>query len=338
MKTLPASTKAQVTYLLRSRKSSRQISKLLDVGKSTVSRIHQKQEQSLPKPSAGRPKMLSRQDRHKIVMAIKTGRCKTAVEVQKEFKTSFDINLTSQTIRGVLKDAGLVAKKKVKKPKLTKKHIKQCLDFAKKYKDWTVADWKKVLWSDETKINRYMSDGIKYCWINPEEGLSEKQIIETVKFGGGNIMVWGCMVWDGPGYISKIDGNMDKGLYVEILDECVKDTLNWYKINEKTFYFQHDNDPKHAAKSTKEYLATKGWRILDWPAQSPDLNPIEHLWQHLKSELSKLPRASRDEDELWNEVSRLYYAIPKEVCQNLIKSMPDRIKAVLKAKGRHTRY
>jgi hypothetical protein len=237
-----------------------------------------------------------------------------------------------------LKSSGLKVRKKIRKPKLNKKQIHQHLEFSKKYQNWTVNDWKKVLWSDETKINRYMSDGINYCWVNEEEGISEKQILETVKFGGGNIMIWGCMVWDGPGYISKIDGNMDTNLYIEIIDECVKDTLKWYKMDQKKFYFQHDNDPKHTAKATQDYLVAQGWKILDWPAQSPDLNPIEHLWRHLKIELSKLVTAPKNEEELWNAVIKVYYDISKEVCQNLIKSMPDRIKAVLQARGRHTKY
>lgn len=338
MKSLPTTVKTEILNELSLRRSARLIAKKLHVGKSTVLELRQKCGTNLPIPTSGRHNKLSAQDKHKIVMLIKTGRCKTAVNVQQEFQSALNTTITSQAVRGVLRDAGLVARKKIKKPRLNKNQIKQCLDFAKKYQHWTVADWKKVLWSDETKINRYTSDGIHYSWINKEEGLSERQIIETVKHGGGNIMVWGCMVWDGPGFMCKINGNLDKDLYIEILEDCVKETLSWYKINKRTFYFQHDNDSKHTAKATKDYLDSQGWRILDWPPQSPDLNPIEHLWMHLKIEKSKLQVAPKDEDELWKEVSKIFYSIPKEVCQNLIKSMPDRINAVLKAKGRHTKY
>jgi transposase len=338
MKRLPSSTKTQILFYLNRGKSIRQIATLLNIGRSTVQEVHQNHLEHLPKLSRGRPHVLSNQDKHKIVMAIKSGKCKTAVQVQREFNTTLNINISAQTVRDVLKSNGLKARKKIRKPKLNKKQIHQHLEFAKKYQNWTVNDWKKVLWSDETKINRYMSDGINYCWVNEEEGISEKQILETVKFGGGNIMIWGCMVWDGPGYISKIDGNMDTNLYIEIIDECVKDTLKWYKMDQKKFYFQHDNDPKHTAKATQDYLVVQGWKILDWPAQSPDLNPIEHLWRHLKIELSKLATAPKNEEELWNKVVKVYYDISKEVCQNLIKSMPDRIKAVLQARGRHTKY
>lgn len=194
------------------------------------------------------------------------------------------------------------------------------------------------MWSDETKINRFISDGLKWVWIESMEHLDQRAIEETVKFGGGNIILWGCMTWDGPGFISKINGGMDAALYVDIIDECVPLTLDWYNMNKKTFYFQHDNDPKHTAKISKEYLQAKGWKILDWPAQSPDLNPIEHLWRHVKLVLSKYEHPPINEEEHWDRIRDAYYDIAPHICQTLIRSMPARIRAVLRNKGRHTKY
>ena len=69
------------------------------------------------------------------------------------------MKVDESTIRNVLKDTGLEAMKKEKRPRLSAKNIKKRLEFAKYYKDWTVEDWKHVIWSDETKINRFGSDG-----------------------------------------------------------------------------------------------------------------------------------------------------------------------------------
>ena len=74
------------------------------------------------------------------------------------------IGVTPQTVRNVLRESGLKAKKKPKKPALTARHRKARLDFALRHKEWTKEDWKKVVWSDETKINRICSDGINYTW------------------------------------------------------------------------------------------------------------------------------------------------------------------------------
>ena len=77
-------------------------------------------------------------------------------------------------------------------------------------------DWKKVVWSDETTINRLRSDGKKWAWKKAGEGLSDRLVEETVKFGGGSLMMWGCMLWEGVGYGCKIDGRMDAELYPQM--------------------------------------------------------------------------------------------------------------------------
>jgi transposase len=131
---------------------------------------------------------------------------------------------------------------------------------------------------------------------------------------------------------------MDADLYIEILDECIPLTLEEHKINPKDMIFQQDNDPKHTSNKAKAYIEEQGWRVLGWPAQSPDLNPIEHLWAHLKKQLCKFEQPPKGQIELWERVTDVFYGIPKSVCQNLIESMPRRIQAVKKAKGGPTKY
>src|SRR5436189_115219 len=97
-------------------------------------------------------------------------------------------SLTSQTTRNHLKNAGLKAVVKAKKPVLTKRHRKERLDFALAHQDWTVEDWKTVVWSDETKINRLGSDGRIWVWKKDGEGLSDRLVKETKKFGGGSLI------------------------------------------------------------------------------------------------------------------------------------------------------
>jgi len=77
---------------------------------------------------------------------------------------------------------------------------------------------------------------------------------------------------------------------------------------------------------------------MKWPAQSADLNPIEHLWCHLKKRLGKYEFPSKGMEELWKRVEKEWDDIPASVCQGLIESLPRRISAVLKAKGGYTKY
>ena len=113
-----------------------------------------------------------------------------------------------------LKKTGMKAVVKSKCALLSVEHCKACLDFAYAYKDWTLEDWKKVVWSNETKINCLGSDGCKWVWKKAGEGLSDRLVEDTVKFGGGSLMMWGYISWQGVGYAAKIDGRMDGDLYL----------------------------------------------------------------------------------------------------------------------------
>ena len=83
---------------------------------------------------------------------------------------------------------------KQKRPLLRKRHRAARLYWAIAHKDWTLEGWKRVVWSDESKINRLGSDGRKWLWKKSREGLSDRTVEGTLKFGGGSLMIWGCML------------------------------------------------------------------------------------------------------------------------------------------------
>ena len=143
---------------------------------------------------------------------------------------------------------------KSKRPLLSVKYCKAYLDFAYAHKDWTLEDWKKVVWSNETKINRLGSDGCKWVWKKAGEGLSDRLVEGTVKFGGGFLMMWGCMTWQGVGYAAKIDGRMNGDLYLQILKYELLNSLQFHGLDPPDIIFQQDNDPKHTCKKVKDWL------------------------------------------------------------------------------------
>ena len=159
-----------------------------------------------------------------------------------------------------------------------------------------------------------------------------------MKFGGGSLMFWGCMTAQGVGYGCCIDGRMNAETYTSILDNYLLPTIKYYKMNKNHLIFQQDNDPKHTSNTALKWLETKKINILEWPAQSPNLNPIEHLWEHLTRRLAGYKSEPKGILELWERVEAEWDRIPVEICVNLIESMPRRIAAVLKAKGGYTKY
>jgi transposase len=338
MQPLSPSQRSHILSLLIEGHSAHQISSSTGVSYTSITRLRSKHLPDLPKPTGGHPSKLSPSNMRFAQRLISSGKADNAVQVTKALQSITNQPLSSQTTRRYLRQHGMKAVVKKKRPLLLPRHKQQRLDFALTHKDWTVEDWKRVVWSDETKINRLGSDGRKWVWKKAGEGLSERTVEGTVKFGGGCIMVWGCMLWEGVGYACKIDGKMDADLYCKILEDDLQSSIDYYGKTAEDIIFQQDNDPKHTSKKAKAWFNNHEYQVLSWPAQSPDLNPIEHLWYHLKRRLAEYEEQPKGMIELWERVEVEWSKIGVEVCQNLIESMPRRVQAVLEANGGYTKY
>ena len=338
MRSLSATQKNTILSQLDAGHSISSIASATGVSTATISRLRSKEHSDLQKSTGGHPTKLSPANVRHAIHLISTQKAETAVEVTKTLSNIINQPLHPCTTRHCLKKAGMKAVVKSKHAFLSTKHCKARLDFAYAHKDWTLEDWKQVIWSDETKVNRLGSDGHKLAWKKSGEGLSDRLVHGTVQFDGGSVMVWSCMNWEGVGYAAKVDGRMDGDIYLQILKDELQNSLRFYGLNPPDVIFQQDNDPKHTCRMVREWLDEQEFRTMVWPAQSPDLNPIEHLWCYLKRRLAEYEHPPKGMEELWRRIEEEWEKIPAEVCQGLIESMPRRIEAVLKAKGGYTKY
>lgn len=191
------------------------------------------------------------------------------------------------------------------------------------------------MFTDESKFNLFGCDGRGKVWRKPNKELEGKNLRKTVKHGGGSVMVWGCMAASGVGNLHFIDGVMNKHVYLTILRQNLKDSVRKLGI-ESNFQFYQDNDPKHSAHDVKNWLLYNCPKVIKTPAQSPDLNVTEHLWDEL---------GRRMQDRQCTSIQNLKIALQEEwsnispdVCKKLVQSMPNRLQAVENQKGGATKY
>ena len=140
--------------------------------------------------------------------------------------------------------------------------------FALAHKDWTVEEWSKVLFSDESKFLLYDSS-VQYVRRPVGQRYNPKYMKPTVKHGGGRIMIWGSFSANGVGPLKLIEGKLTGSVYRDILEDVMLPFARGSMPSD--FIFQHDNDPKHTSKIVKQWIKQENLEVMIWPAQSPDI-------------------------------------------------------------------
>jgi hypothetical protein len=280
---------------------------------------------------AKKPRITSVQTNRLIVRTALKDPDISAGAIKAQLKLS---DVSEETIRNRLRmEGGFKNRYAVQKPFLTEKHMDARLAWAREHIHWTQEQWNKVLWTDESPFYlRWRSR--KRVWIRKGQRLDPKYLQGTVKHPP-KIMVWGCFTRWGTGSITCIEGIMDAKYYVDMVKSNLEMTIPGY-YPDKDFIFQQDNDPKHKSRLATTFFEKENITVMGWPAQSPDLNPIENLWHQLNFTLKE--RDCKNLGELWEFVADQWLMMDKKRLEVLVDSMHDRCQAVIDAKGGPTKY
>ncbi len=189
--------------------------------------------------------------------------------------------------------------------------------WAKAHLKWK---WKSVLWSDESKFDILVGNyGCRVLRAKEEGDLPACHQLSVQK--PASLMVWGCISAYGMGSLHVLEGTMNAERHIKVLKQ--------HMLPSRWRVFQQDNSKPHTAAITTAWLRSRRVRVLNWPACSPDLSPLENIWCIIKRKIcQRWPRTLQQLDirQEWDQ-------IPTPKLQKLITSMPRRLQTVLKRRG-----
>jgi hypothetical protein len=262
-----------------------------------------------------------------------------------EIANSLEPKISDATVRNVLSDEGYHQRVARKVPYLRMNHKRDQMHWARKYKPFDDGDWGKVIWSDECYIYLGDNGGRIYVTRCLDEEFEEDCLVPTFKQSSVCVMVWGCIMKGRKGPLVVLEypggkgGGMNTARYQEqVLEGVLKEFYEQMDAERDGVIFQQDGAASHRSKSTKKWLSDHGIPLLFHSASSPDLSPIEPVWHELKTIIRGLRHPPNTTQQLIAAVHDAWETLPIPDVNKHIVRMPDRVEAILAAKGGHTRF
>jgi hypothetical protein len=257
----------------------------------------------------------------------------TPTNTPKEIIRQLKLSASPHTVSRRLDEIGLWGCVQESEHELTEFDIQRRLAFAHQYESWTEDQWARVFFSDE--CNLYLGHHGRTYVRRPVSMSHDPKYTRQEKQLHGKVSLWGCICAEGLGHAELYAGSLDSTRHRDIPRHSLIPAFRQF-YPDGPWYFQQDNVRFHTTPDTVTYLHEKGVTLIDWPPWSPDLNPIENLWNVLKARVyARFPQTM---EELEQFIREEHAAVDLKFISHICRNMPRRLQLLLDNNGHKIRY
>ncbi|GFV34965.1 transposable element Tcb1 transposase [Trichonephila clavipes] len=280
-----------------------------------------------------RERLISEEDRY-IVLSAKRNRRTTAQQVANQFLAASGKQISRKTVVRRLRGGGLYARRPVVCVPLTRQHR---LQWCREHHNWTEQDWACVLFSDESRFSLSSDCRRQLIWRESGTAYRPENIQEKDRYPTCTIMAWAGIMINGRTRLHVVaNGTMTGQRYI---DEVLLPHVRLFRgaVGDK-FVFMDDNATCHRTLAVQDCLDSEGIQRLVWPARSPDLNPIENVWDALGRQVAGRNYPPTNKNTLIRALTEEWDKLPLELLDNVVQSMVRRVECCITLHGGHIPY
>ena len=323
---------------------ARQVARAFGVHVSTIYWITDRFLQNnnvVDRPRSGRPRVTSQRQNRNIVRTHMRDRFLPATTTARQTVGTHNRPVSDTTVRRRLIAVHLNCRRPYIGQRITQRHRIARHNWAVLHRQWRNRQWQNIVFSDESRYCVDRADGRMRVWRRRGERFTNACVMERDSWGGPPVMLWGAISWGRrvqPVILENNGRGRGRGVTAQrYIDEVLTPVVVPVFAGQRQMVYQHDNARPHTALATQAFLAQHNITTMDWPALSPDLNPIEHLWDEIQRMINQRPAPVVTQQQLRQAAVDTYNNVPRAFIRNLFLSM-DRCAAVMASNGGHTRY